>query len=193
MDTIVSDIGIVNQAFTNMGVERILDFTDETEQARAANAVYPLIRDELLLCHPWGFALKRAELALLSGVPLFTYGKKFQIPTDCLRIISSSVDGSAWVRIADTIETNELTIQMLYIARITDPTKYSMCFVNALSSRIEADLCYKLTSNTDLAKAKFSVAAEKLRLAKILDSQENRSNLTLNSDAWLNSRASGQI
>ncbi len=195
MDTVISDVTIANLALTGLGVKHIEDFLDNTEQARTMNSVYPIFRNELLACHPWGFAIERVALGLLSTPPLYGYTNAFQIPTDCLRILESSIDedGYPWVREGDKIYTDVDSISIKYIKQVEDPTKFSPAFINAFSAKLEAEICVKLTSDSKLAQLKYTVYIEKLRLAKGTDSQENRSLKDINSNEWLNSRESGRV
>jgi hypothetical protein len=191
-----SDVQIVNIALTGIGSARILRLTDDQETARKCNAVYTPIRDEVLASYPWKFALQRAQLAKLSDAPLFGYANAFQIPSDCLRIVATDLDedGYKWSREGETLVTDEGTIKIQYIKRITDPTKFSPAFVTALSARLEAELAYPCTSSADLAKQKLEVYFKsKLPMAKSLDAQEGGEGQLLASDAWVDARRNGQI
>ena len=189
-----SDVQIVNLALTGIGAARILSLDDDQETARKCKAVYELIRYEVLASYPWKFALKKRALALLATAPLFGYTNAFQIPSDCLRIIATDIDPTKWSREGDTIVTDESSIMIQYIYRITDPTKFSAGFVAALSARLEAELAYPVSNNEKLAASKFEVYSKiKLPLAKSLDAQENGDGATMNSDSFLDARSSGTI
>ena len=57
-----NNIAICNMALSKIGARAITALSDETESARALNAVYNEVLDEVLSEHLWTFAQKRAEL-----------------------------------------------------------------------------------------------------------------------------------
>ncbi len=57
-----TDEEIVNLALVQIGADRITSLTQETKNAREANAIYDLVRDATLRAHPWNFAIKRVAL-----------------------------------------------------------------------------------------------------------------------------------
>lgn len=64
-------------------------------------------RDEILVCHPWNWARKRAY-AIQTTDPLFGPDNAFTIPSDCLRALTIEEDPLAkWNREGSLIITNE--------------------------------------------------------------------------------------
>lgn len=59
---------------------------DDNAASRAIEAIYDGLLDTLLRTYRWSFAIKRAQLALLSSEPLFGYQFQYQLPSDCIRI-----------------------------------------------------------------------------------------------------------
>ena len=53
-----NDYEIVNLALVRLGATRITALNDGTKNANEANAIYSLIRDEILRDHPWSFATR---------------------------------------------------------------------------------------------------------------------------------------
>jgi hypothetical protein len=191
-----SDVQIVNLALTGIGAARILDLSDDQETARKCNAVYGLVRDEVLASYPWKFATDQVAMARLVTGPLFGYQYAFQIPSDCLRIVATDLDanGYKWTRRGETVVTDQPSISIEFIKRIEDPTKFSPAFVTALAARLEADLAYPVSNDVKLAAAKLDIYHKsKLPMAKSLDAQEGRENKQFSGDDILNSRSSGQI
>ena len=190
-----SDVEICNLALIGLNANTIIALDGTTEESRKCLAVYARVREQVLCAHPWNFAIARVALSALSDAPLFDYDYAFQIPTECLRVIKSDLDvnGYAWVREGDQILANDSAIKIKYIKRITDPNLFSADFIAAFAARLESDLAYPITGNADLAKAKYAVYTEKLRLAKATNSQEGRSLEAFESDAWLNSRNTGLV
>ena len=82
-----SDSQIANVALTMLGSQRIAILSEDSEPARRVNAVYDILRDELLMEHPWTFAVERTSLAQLSDTPAFGYSYQYQLPSDCLKFL----------------------------------------------------------------------------------------------------------
>jgi len=140
---VASQTEIVNFALTLLGENRITSIDDDVKAARDMKAVYALCRDNLLGAHTWSFAKKRAQLTALSEVPAFQYARKFQIPTDALRLVMVG-EFYAGVSLADysNMPSSEFTIEgkqiltdyaaplnLVYIRRMDDPTQFHPCFV----------------------------------------------------------------
>lgn len=57
-----NDYEIVNLALVRLGTARISSLSDGSRNANEANAIYTLIRDEVLRAHPWNFATRKQTL-----------------------------------------------------------------------------------------------------------------------------------
>lgn len=51
-----------NQALIALGQSTITALTDDNENARRCNSLYETVRNDLLVKHPWNFAIKRSTL-----------------------------------------------------------------------------------------------------------------------------------
>ena len=71
------------------------------------------------------------------------------------------------------IKTDEGTVFLVYIAKITDPNEYDTYLVEALAAAIAADIAYAITNNATLANNYQNVADERLREARFVDATEN--------------------
>lgn len=58
-----NDYDIVNLALVRIGAKRITSLTDGSRNANEANAIYALVRDEVLRAHEWNFAIRTADLS----------------------------------------------------------------------------------------------------------------------------------
>lgn len=190
-----SSVQIANMALTGVGATRITALDQACEEARHVNAVYDPMLEEVQAAHPWNFTVTREELALLAEAPEFGWSYAFQLPTGCLRVLGTDLDenGYPWVIENGKLLTDQTTVKIKYIKKITDTTQFSPAFVNAFAARLEAELAFPLSQNPDLGKMKYTAYLEKLRIAKGIDSQEGRGLETMQGDAWLDSRNSGQI
>ena len=192
-----SDVKICNQALIWLGANVITSLGDSSDEAVACNAVYEGLRDAVLEEREWTFAISRFEPVALGTDPLWGFDKAFQIPTNVLRVLQvSNAQGSdgtvlsgsrggtgqgryneiEWLREGDTIVANSVTrIYARAIIRITDPTKFSAAFVQALAARIAMDLAIPITNNRKLQSDMAALYGEKLRMAAATDGLQGRS------------------
>ncbi|KKK94325.1 hypothetical protein LCGC14_2684020, partial [marine sediment metagenome] len=60
-----SEVGICNEALSEIGAASILALDQDDKNARECNKRYASLRDKLLRAHPWNFAGARAKLGQL--------------------------------------------------------------------------------------------------------------------------------
>ena len=144
----VSDVSICNLALQKLGAGRITSLTEDSRNARSCNACYTLIRDKELRAHPWTFAVKRVVLAPDATAPAFDFDYAFAIPQDCLRILPPNTPLIDWKLENNKILTNAgNSLNLIYIARIEDPTVYDACFDEALAAKLAWHLCEEITQS----------------------------------------------
>lgn len=150
-----SDVDIVNMALGHLGDEANVSSiapSDGTAQADAAARVYAHIRDWLLERFPWKFALRRATLAERSDITMGSWDHVYAEPNNCLRIVNILPSGyltdNAGVDYdTETDDTGQGLILTdaqdatgRFIARITDPGKFTPGFTEAFSWFLAASL-----------------------------------------------------
>lgn len=150
----VSDVSICNLALQKLGAKRITSLTEDSNNARQCNACYESVRDQELRKRNWKFAITRATLTPLADAPAFDFSYAFPVPSDCLRLILPTRSCLDW-----TLETQDDTtviltndgnsINVRYIARITDPTRFDPLFVEALACRIAEQVCEQVTQSNE--------------------------------------------
>jgi hypothetical protein len=152
-----SDVAIVNLALQKLGAARIVSLTEDSRNARSMNACYEHIRDTELRRHNWNFARKRTTLAPSSTDPDFDYDYAFPVPTDFLRLLPPATHNLDWRLESHGSETAILTndgdtLEINYIAKITDPTRFDSSFTEMLACRLADHCCEEITqSNTKKA------------------------------------------
>ena len=85
-----SDTDICNLALAHLGDTATVSSIDPPEgsaQASHCARFYPIARDALLEMHAWGFATKRASLALLDVTPPSTWQYTYAAPADILNFL----------------------------------------------------------------------------------------------------------
>lgn len=200
-----SEVAICNIALSWLGGDLIISLDDETVEAKLCKANYAPLRDAVLEEREWTFAVKRIELAALQAVPLYGFDKAFQIPPATIRVLqvsragedvttgnafsntgvaSSSRGGTGmgretrieWNREQDTVVANSADrIFARVITRITDTTKFSSAFDQALAARIAMDIAIPLTNSEKLQQSMAGMYGEKMRLAAGSDGMQGRS------------------
>lgn len=148
----VSDVSIANLALQKLGATRITSLTEDSRNARSVNACYEHLRDKELRAHKWNFAIKRTTLAPSATDPDFDYDYAFPLPSDCLRLLPPSRHALDWkIESHDgspAILTNDGdTLEILYVARITDPTQFDECFIEMLACKIADHCCEEITQS----------------------------------------------
>jgi len=166
-------LDVCNRALIKMGnAALITDLTDTAvPQAVVLNAVYANLRDALQQAFTWNFATKRAALVVTTA-PAFGYDYAFTAPTDMLRAIIDDPENADYRVEASKILTNASAINLVYIAQITDTTKFSPLFMETLVAYIAAETCEAITANTNQAIKLKREFEDMFTRAKKADSQE---------------------
>lgn len=171
-----SEIDICNLALLKLGDERITSFTEGTDRATLCALVYPLIRDAVLRAHPWNFALRRATLAQLATAPVYDYRYAYQLPTDpyCLRVLDTDLDqdNDRWKIEGRTLVCDASSVSIRYIARVTDPMEYDSLFVEALATRLAAEIADAITGDVRRKQLLMQEYLLKLQEARQADGHE---------------------
>jgi len=174
-----TEVSICSNALRRLGDSPITSLTEDSERARLCNAFYEPSRDAILRSHTWNFAINRATLAKLSSAPAFEYAFQYALPTDpfCLRVLKMEFEDYEFkvenlAGQGRVLLTNEGEANIIYIARVTDPSLFDSMFVDVLTAKLAVDLAYPVTNSTGLQKKKKKLFERKLSDARSLDSTE---------------------
>lgn len=174
-----TEVSICSNALRRLGDSPITTLSDNTERARLCNAFYADARDAVLRSHPWNFAITRATLAQLSSTPAYGYSYQYALPTDpyCLRVLEMEysdykfkIENSATE--GRVLLTDESEAKILYIAKVTDPTKFDAMFVDTLTAKLAVDLAYPVTNSVQFQAQMQKLYQLKLSEARSIDGQE---------------------
>ena len=185
-----SEVDIANRALQKLGAERIVSLTQDSENARACNLVYPYVRDAELRAHPWNFAIKRAQLAADATPPTFGPAAAYTLPTDCLRVLPTDENWNThdWKIEGRKILTDDSSpLDVRYICRVTDPNQYDALFIEAMACAMAQELCEQLTQSNTKAQMIRSDYTTAIRTARKLNAFENIS-AELQTDEWITVR-----
>jgi hypothetical protein len=182
-----TETSIVNDALSLLGAERIISLDDDSPVARLFNEQFDKTRDALLEAHPWRFAMGRASLALSTSAPAYGFTYYYVLPADCLRIVETEYEDVAWEREGQFLATDESSMAIRYIKKITQPGLFSYNFAKTLAAKLAYENSYAVVPSLELK--------EKLKENYILTLSESRSFSAQEASPrvpyakqWLNSR-----
>ena len=169
-----SVVDICNGALNQLGASTILTLTEDSKNARLCNARFTQVRDSVFRSHPWNCLQKRVELAADTDTPAWGFTSQFTIPADCLRVLSILDFDSDHKIEGRKILTDNSSMKILYISRVTDPNEYDELLRETLSAALAADIAYAVTSSNPVAKNMYDLFQQKLKEARFVDSTEGQ-------------------
>ena len=192
-----SKVEICNSALNMLGANNITDLTEDSKNARLLNQRYEPIRDAVFRTHSWNCLIKRIQVAADTDTPTHEYTYQYTLPADCLRVLrigghhdgsSSDLDNGQQFKIEGRkVLTDETTVYLIYISKITDVNEYDTLLQETIAARLAAELCYAVTSSTSLSGSLKESYEEKLREARFTDATEGTAD-KLDSSTFINSR-----
>ena len=190
-----SVVDICNGALNQLGATTILTLTEDSKNARLCNARFTQVRDAVFRSHPWNCLQKRVQIAADSAAPAWGFTKQYTLPSDCLRVLTI-LDYDADYKVEGRkILTDNSSMKILYISRVTDPNEYDELLRETLSAALAADIAFAVTSSNPTATNMYNLFQGKLKEARFVDSTEGQ-NLSpdkgmadvIGGDTFLNSR-----
>jgi len=171
----ITSTGLCSRALVQLGAQGISSFHEDTTEARVAGQLYATTLRALLASYPWRFALAQRKLARLHQTPTADYRRAYALPNDCVRVLSAgqSARGSGLgYRIAQNqLHTNAESVVLTYIAQPHE-RNFPAFFQQALIAQLAAAFCLPLTESTSRTDYLRGRAAEEIRQARLVDSQQ---------------------
>lgn len=194
----ISEVSICNQALGWIGADPITSLNDENTTAELCRLNYPHLRDTVLEERQWTFAVLR-HTSITADEPEFGAGFSHPIPIEYLRVsrvyndvTSFNIDrwrtSSGWRREGDKIIALEDQIHMWGTEQVTDTSRFSIMFVQALAARIAADLCIPIANNLPLQVKMYQIYLAKLKDAAASDGAQG-SNEVVQANKLIDARA----
>ena len=191
-----SEVDIANSALNMIGASNITSLTEDSVAARIMNQRYEFVRDAVFRSHPWNCLVRRASLAQNSTAPTWGYTYAYNLPTDpfCLRVLRLEKLDLDYKVEGRTIVSNEQTMKIKYVARVTDPNEYDTLLSETNSARLAADTCYSITNSNSLVASMYSLYEAKLKEARFVDATEGMPGVegadlgVIQADTFINSR-----
>lgn len=187
-----SEVDICNSALNSIGASAIIALSEDSKSGRVCNQRYPFVRDTVFRSHPWNCLIKRVELAQDSDTPAWEFAYQYTLPTDpfCLRVLEVEGEdrGVEYKVEGRKIVTDEGTIKIRYLARVTDPNEYDANLIEALSAAMAAELAYPMINSAGLAQQMLELYRQKLSEARFTDATEGTPDVIEATD-FINARA----
>lgn len=184
-----SEVDIANLALAHLGDSATVASMDPPEgsaQAEHCARFYPIARDSLLEMHNWKFATRRVRLAQLV-VESWDWEFAYAEPSSAIKLLSvlpdtssSDAQGEDYETMGDAdgaalILTNLSEATLKYITHVTDTTKFSPLFIDALAWLLASHMAGPiLKGDVGMAAAKQCLIAFKEVYAKAIVSDANQ-------------------
>lgn len=190
-----SSVAICNSALIKCGADRISALSDATLGAELCNEEYSKCRDDLLISHPWNFAIEDYELSAdatytpgESGDPDAGYLYRYAITSSVLRVLMvNNSNDPIWKVQAGYLYTDETEVTIKAIKQVTDTTLFSKSFEEVLALKISKNIAFRLSQSLPLVQDLDRRYMLALREARSFDGQEGSVEKWVVDD-WYNER-----
>lgn len=192
MPSLATEIDVINKALVLVGDRAIGARTDNNERARVMDSIYDDVLDRVLRECPWNFAIKRVNIAS-SGAPAWgKFSYKYALPSDFLYMMHTQDFEDYTIEegyiLADTTSSTVGTgLNIRYVARITDATRFDSLFTQALSYRLAYEACERLTQSNTKKSDLYQEYELTMTRAKRINGQEDSPNDYVEDD-WITAR-----
>lgn len=188
---ITTAVTICNSALLKLGADKISALSQTTRAAVTCNTLYAYLRDEVMGESPWRFALKRAVLSPNGTTPAFDFDFSYDIPSDCLRLLSPDDDEIIWIQEGSQILCSETTLNMKYLYRNEDESSWDARFCEALAWRLCMELALSLTQSIPMKQEAEKSYKDALAQARAMNAVIGTPN-PLEADIWSKARKGNQ-
>lgn len=185
-----SAVGICNSALIKLGQDRITSLAENHKRAIFCNEQYDKLRQAVLREHPWKFAIKRAQLTAIAGMPVYEWAYSMILPVDCLRVISTE-DRQMYTIEGGLLLSNANILNIKYISDVANASLFDTDFAEALAARIARDLAYPLVQSVSLKQMMDEEYKIAIKKAKLASAQEGTPEHLIN-DLFINARLQGE-
>lgn len=156
-----SKVQICNMALSRLGAATITSLTDGTSNAVLCNTLFNDLADEVMMEGSWTSTIRRVELAQTSTTPEFGFDYEYQLPVDpfCLKVLNVDEDVPGDVEYSiedDKLLTDESTLKIKYIARLTNTEDWDIFLKRAFIARLASELAYPVTGDARKAEGEFA-------------------------------------
>lgn len=168
-------VSVCSSALNLLGADAISDFAEDNDRARLAAQLFPQVLDATIRAHTWDAFRARVVLSPLVGAPAFGYAYAYQLPSDCLRVLSiDEVEGLPVDYDVEgaTLLTDINPVYLRYLRSVDDGSTWDAGFVDVITHALAAAFAYPVTSNASNAQYFEGLYQQKLRRARAADGQQ---------------------
>jgi len=185
----ISETSIANMALARIGAKRVNDIdTSPSEEGIQCRTHYEQARDSLLRSHAWRFAIGRSTLSADTTAPEFEWAYQYILPVDCLRVIDLYDSENSFALEGDRLLTNDNSASILYVRRITDPTKFDSMFVEILVLALALRIVMPLAQDLKLRREIQDELREIVSKSKLVNLNETSTKNKPELITWLDAR-----
>jgi hypothetical protein len=183
-----SVVSICNNAIIRVGGKTITSLNDLTNEAKSCRTLYEDVRNAVFREHPFNCIVGRKSLNELATTPDFGFAHQYQLPTDCLRVLSLNDDTHPLIRnglydlgLSDQkrfhiegrlLLTDEGEANIRYVKKVEDPNQYDPLLLDAIASRLAAEIAFPITRNAQLVTSMWNSYYTKFSIARSSDGME---------------------
>lgn len=181
-----TNIDVINQALgAGLGEEHIVDLTGTDKATLVMVTNYNAVKYDCMTRTNWRALTADASLSLLSGTPISRWSHAWQMPSDCLKVISTWPISSYEIRNRQLLTNEGTRVELVYIRNLEEaywPAWFTRLVVAELTIRV----CRGITGNMPDAEMRAELArAESQALFQDAQQQPNQ---TVQSNAWIDCR-----
>ena len=144
--------------------QQFYHLTEDSKNARLCNSRYTQVRDSVFRSHPWNCLQAKSRTSINQlDTPAWGYSFKYDLPGDCLRLLRILDYDSDHKVEGRSILSNNSSMKILYISRVTDPNQYDENLRETLSAALAADIAYAITSNNTTQQNMISSLSRKIK------------------------------
>ena len=196
----LTETSICNQALGRIGANQIKNVeTDTTVPAIQCRLHYEQTRDSLIRSYKWRFASGRETLSQDTETPDFEWDFQYPLPDDFMADKSiyegrfSDINFRNYTLEGNLLLTNEDTMEIRYIKKVTDVLEFDSLFVKVLILLLADVLIGPLAGGDAKIQRKIDNALDELMPAvRALDGQETNTAGRFESGTWNDARFQGR-
>jgi hypothetical protein len=168
-----SKIDLISNALILIGDVSINDLTGNDRRKNVARNLYPNIVKNELTKHRWGFATKKAQLSLLTALPIDPeWARSYELPADLLTLIKLYPNINYQVYGSQVYCNYDQALYCDYIYDVVE-SEWPVYFSKMIEYALARDFS---TSIRDSSASRGEMAAEyenASRMARFTDSQQH--------------------
>lgn len=166
-------VSICNEALNMCGAKSIIDFEDNTANARRCASIYEQTRKSLIRMHPWSCCKRRVILSPVVSHPTFGYQHAFALPGDFIRLISV---GTKDFDIENRhVLANQDRIELVYVYDNDNEQTWDSLLTEAMALYMCSKIAKPITGSQAEVDSAYQKLQQLMRQARAINAQERPS------------------